>query len=330
MKKKSVAEETDDILVMSCDGKGIVMREEDLRKETRRAAERSRKKGKKVTRLKPGEKSNRKRMSTVAAIYCVSPNIRTAEDVMGLQNNENNPTNENKIRPRPANKRVFASIKKGQDEVIGDMLVESMKRDPDQRRIWALLLDGAEYQLNLARYFIEEAELDVVIILDFIHVLEYVWRAAHCFHPVGSEEAEEWVKERALKILQGKASQVAVGMKRDATSQNFSDKKRGPIDKCANYMLNLKECLCYDKYLAAGLPIATGVIEGACRYLVKDRMELTGARWRLKDAEAVLKLRSLRASGDFDDYWKFHQKEEYKRHYASCSDEFALALLDAA
>lgn len=323
-------EETDDILVMSCDGKGIVMREEDLRKETRRAAERSRKKGKKVTRLKPGEKSNRKRMSTVAAIYCVPPNIRTAEDVMGLQSNENNPTNENKIRPRPINKRVFASIEKGQDEVIGDMLVESMKRDPDQRRTWALLLDGAEYQLDLARYFIEEAELDVVIILDFIHVLEYVWRAAHCFHSVGSEEAEEWVKERALKILQGKASQVAVGMKRDATSQNFTDKKRGPIDKCANYILKLKECLCYDKYLAAGLPIATGVIEGACRYLVKDRMELTGARWRLKDAEAVLKLRSLRASGDFDEYWKFHQKEEYKRHYESCSDEFALALLDAA
>ena len=72
----------------------------------------------------------------------------------------------------------------------------------------------------------------------------------------------------------------------------------------------------YDRYLAAGYPIATGVIEGACRYLVRDRMELTGARWRLVGAEAVLKLRALRASGDFDAYWNFHEAREYERNHA--------------
>lgn len=155
------------------------------------------------------------------------------------------------------------------------------------------------------------------------------------FFPVGSDQAEQWVKKSALKILHGKAVQVATGMKRNACKQKLSDTKHETADKYANYLLKLKEYLRYDEYLAAGLPIATGVIEGACRYLVKDRMDLTGARWRLKDAEAVLKIRSLRASGDFDDYWKFHKEEEYKRHYSacsgpyvSCSDEYDL--LDAA
>ena len=72
----------------------------------------------------------------------------------------------------------------------------------------------------------------------------------------------------------------------------------------------------YDEYLALGLPIATGVIEGACRYLVKDRMERTGARWSLKGAEAVLRLRALWASGDFEAYWAFHEKQEYLRNHA--------------
>ena len=88
------------------------------------------------------------------------------------------------------------------------------------------------------------------------------------------------------------------------------------MDKCADYLLKYRDFLHYDQYLAAGYPIATGVIEGACRYLVKDRMELTGARWSLAGAEAVLQLRALRASGDFEQYWKFHLAQEQLRHHA--------------
>ena len=65
------------------------------------------------------------------------------------------------------------------------------------------------------------------------------------------------------------------------------------------------------------MPIATGVIEGTCRHLVEDRMNLTGARWSLTGAEAVLRLRALRSSNDFDAYWKFHEQQEYERHHAS-------------
>jgi len=67
--------------------------------------------------------------------------------------------------------------------------------------------------------------------------------------------------------------------------------------------------------LNLGLPIATGVIEGACRHLVKDRMDITGAQWRLSSAEAVMRLRALRSSNDFDAYWEFHEFCEHKRNH---------------
>ncbi len=117
-------------------------------------------------------------------------------------------------------------------------------------------------------------------------------------------------------ILQGRSSQVAAGIRRSATLLKLSPQARTPVDKCADYLLKYRDFLRYDEYLAAGYPIATGVIEGACRYLVKDRMELTGARWSLAGAEAVLQLRALRASGDLAPYWKFHLEQEQKRHHA--------------
>jgi hypothetical protein len=119
-----------------------------------------------------------------------------------------------------------------------------------------------------------------------------------------------------VDILLGNSSRVAAGIRISATKLGMSAKKREPIDACATYLINMRKYLRYDRYLAAGYPIATGVIEGVCRHLVKDRMEITGARWSLKGAEAVLKLRSLVASGDFDEYWQFHLQQEYQRNHA--------------
>ncbi len=106
-------------------------------------------------------------------------------------------------------------------------------------------------------------------------------------------------------------------MRRSATCRRLSATQRQAVDTCANYLLKRQKYLRYDEYLARGLPITTGVIDGACRHLIKDRMDLTGARWRLKSAEAVLKLRSLRSSGDFDAYWAFHKQQEFRRNHLS-------------
>ena len=146
-------------------------------------------------------------------------------------------------------------------------------------------------------------------------MIEYLWKAAFVFHSHTSKQAEAWVSKRLLLILEGKSSIVAAGMRRSATLRQLTPSERKPVDTCAKYLLNNAAYLKYDHYLKAGLPIATGVIEGACRHLIKDRMDITGARWSLKGAEAVLRLRSLYISGDWHEYWRFHLKQEYKRNH---------------
>jgi hypothetical protein len=156
-------------------------------------------------------------------------------------------------------------------------------------------------------------DFDLTIVVDIIHVIEYLWDAGRAFHPASGLELESWVRHRLLEILRGKAGLMAGGMRRSATLRGMSPKAREPVDTCAHYLLKYSPYLRYDHCLSQGLPIATGVIEGACRHLVKDRMDVTGARWSLTGAEAVLRLRALRSSQDFDEYWAFHEAREYER-----------------
>jgi hypothetical protein len=301
-------ESMQDLLVLTTDGKGIVMHEEDLREATAKAAQQSNRQRK--TRLSPGEKRQRKRMATVASVYSTPRFERSAEDILG--NHQEPPQ-----RPAIVNKRVWASVQLEAKSVISSAFVEAEQRDPQHKREWVVLVDGEEHQLEYVKAAAKATAVEVTIVLDFIHVLEYVWKAAFCFFASGSEEAETWVMERALRILQGNASDVAAGIRRSATLQALSAKERENADKCADYLLKYRPYLHYDQYLAKGYPIATGVIEGACRHLVCDRMDITGARWRLERAEAVLQIRALRSSDDFEEYWQFHKLQEFKRNHLS-------------
>jgi hypothetical protein len=167
--------------------------------------------------------------------------------------------------------------------------------------------------------------ITVTVVIDFIHVLEYLRKAAWSFFDKGEPAAEEWVADQARKILRGKSAQVA-GVRRRATTYGYSPAERAGADECARYLDNKKDYLGYATALAKGWPIATGVIEGAARWLVKDRMDITGARWSLEGAEAILKLRALIASGDFDAYWRFHLRREHERiHHARYRDGLTLA-----
>jgi hypothetical protein len=182
---------------------------------------------------------------------------------------------------------------------------------------WVALVDGNETQLGDMLECAPHDGVELTLIVDLIHVLEYVWKAAWAFHAEGSREAEQWVSERLLEILRGHASLVAGGMRRSATRQGLKAKERAAVDDCADHLSKYSAHLHYDEYLAAGLPIATGVIEGACRPLIQDRMGITGARWSLRGAEAVLRACALRSSGDFDEYWAFHQEAELTRNHLS-------------
>ena len=305
------------LLVMSVDGKGVVVRKEDLREATRKQAEATT--HKLQVRLSRGEKHNRKRMATVAAVYEVAPHVRTAEQILGQDETPSD-------RPKIAHKRVWASLRQPPAEVIEQMFAEAERRDPRHERTWLVLVDGLEAQLREVEAALARHRTDGVIIQDFVHVLEYLWKAAYCLHAEGTPEAEAWVLSHAQAILKGNVGEVAAGMRRSATRQALSQDARIPVDKCADYLLKNKVRFDYATALANGWPIATGIIEGACRYLVKDRMDLTGARWSLDGAEAVLRLRALRASGDFEDYMTFHHRQEHQRNYPPAPKTDALKL----
>jgi hypothetical protein len=299
------------VLVLTADGKGIVVRMEDLREATRQAAQNTNHKLQK--RLTKGEKRNRKRMAEVAAVYLVEPFVRDAEDVV----RELRPLHDVKTRrPRPTHKRVWASVVQDAADVIDEAFQQAQRLDPTHEHRWVVVVDGNPDQIRAVLKIAARYRVKVTLILDVIHVLEYLWKAAYCFHPDASQEAEAWVTERLRALLTGHdPSQVAAGIRRSATRQQLSAAKREAADSCARYLINKRKLLGYAEALRQGFPIASGVIEGACRYLVKDRMDRTGARWSLHGAEAVLRLRAIRTNGDFDDYWLFHLQQEYDRNH---------------
>jgi hypothetical protein len=295
------------LLVISADGKGIVMHPNSLREATRKAMEREA--HKQHTRLSPGEKRNRKRMATVVSVYEVDPYPRTVEQILDPEQ----PPDEK--RPRPERKRTWARVEADQGTVIEQAFEEAVRRDPDQQMRWVVLADGQEDLLRQIAAAAKRYKVDIVVVQDFVHVLEYLWKAAYALHPQNAEERERWVMDRAGAILRGRAHDVAVGLRRAATRKPLSQSEHKPLDKAADYIDNNRQRLQYDRALANGLPIATGVIEGACRRLVKDRINITGARWGLQRAEAILKLRSLKISGDLPAYLAFHFQQERKRNY---------------
>jgi len=148
-------------------------------------------------------------------------------------------------------------------------------------------------------------------------VLEYIWKAARCFHEEDDPKIESWVLDRALEVLDGEALGVAEDIRRQTSLARLDVAWRRLATQSADYLTNKAPFLDYPTALEHGWPIATGVIEGACRHLVKDRMDITGARWGLAGAEAVLKLRALVINGDFEDYWHYHLRCEHHRVHAS-------------
>lgn len=308
--RPEIAAKPGQLLVMSLDGKGVVVRAADLTAHTAKKARTSRHKLQK--RLSPGEKRNRKRMATVAAVYTVDRFKRKPSDIARPPQ-----AAERKVPPRPVGKRVWASLERTTKQVVAEMFEEAFRQDPTGSKHWVCLTDGNPTQIRLVKQRAAAIGVKLVIVLDIIHVLEYLWKAVTAFHPASTTAAESWVTERLERILEGRSSQVAAGMRRSATCRKLSKTARAAVDRCCNYLLKLRPHLQYDLYLKAGFPIATGVIEGACRHLIKDRMDVTGARWSLAGAEAILKLRSLKSSGDFDAYWTFHEASERERNHAS-------------
>ncbi|MFF0290981.1 ISKra4 family transposase [Streptomyces sp. NPDC005262] len=250
----------------------------------------------------------------VACVFDTAPAPRRPHDIVHPPGgrSESRPP-----RPGPKAERKWctASVIRPPEQVITDAFDQAQARDPQHLRDWIVLVDGARHQLDLIQDEASRRDIRLHVLLDFVHVPEYCWTAAHAFHPVGSREAETWAADKLTAILAGHADRAAAEMTVQAAAERLPATRRAAVTTCHRYLTGHLDQLHYDTALAAGWPIATGAVEGACRHLIADRLDITGARWGLDGAEAVLRLRALITNGDFEDYWIFHTAREHQRLY---------------
>jgi hypothetical protein len=297
-------------LAISGDGKGVAMLPEARRSRAKDPDQRVRTFEK---RAGTGEKKGCKRMAETGAVFDVVLEPRTPEQVMGPD-----PASSTKP-PRAQNRWYTCDITASRDVTAGKIFDQADRRDPGHLRTWIALLDGDNYQLGLFQAQAAARGITLAIVIDFIHVLEYLWKAAWCFHPPRDPAMEDWVTAQALDILHGRVPEVIARITRLAAGHppEPGSEHAKIIRKTLSYLQNKQPFMDYPRALANGWPIATGVIEGACRHLVQDRMGITGARWSLPGAQAMLWLRAINASGDTSAYWDWHITQERQRNHLS-------------
>jgi len=307
------------LLVLSVDGKGIVMRPADLREATRKKAERDRAAG----RLGDDGHAGRKRMATIGAVYDAEPAPRRPHDIITLaktgKKKHKKKTNKKDRKKRPGPKAVrkwlTASVAADAADVIAAVFDQAEARDPGHLRPWIVLVDGATAQIDAIRAEAARRNAPIHILIDVIHVLQYLHAAARVLHGDG-EQADTAVAEWALTILNGRSADVTDRLAATADARHDPEDRK-KIGETVTYLRNKHDHLRYDTALANGWPIATGIVEGAARHLIADRLDITGARWSLAGAEAVLKLRALISNGDLDTYWRYHVNQERQRNHTT-------------
>jgi len=310
--------------VISADGKGVAMRPEARRPETARKA------GKRPgqafgKRLGTGQKSGCKRIAETGVVFDVTgpEEPRTPEQIMGRAPGQGAPEG-----PRAVNRWYIADITASCAGTIAALFDEAERRDPGHARTWIALVDGNRHQIDVITAEAAARDVEITILIDFIHVIEYLWKAAWCFCPPRDPAAEDWVIAQGLDILHGRAAQVITRIEAAAAADppRPGSEHARIIRATVGYLTAKQPHLDYPAALAAGWPIATGVIEGACRHLIADRMGITGARWGLAGAQAMLWLRAIAANGDHDAYWAWHiTREHHRNHLSRYQDSLTLA-----
>jgi hypothetical protein len=300
-----------EVVVASGDGKGVVMRRPA--DDPAPAAHRTK-----------GEKASRKQMAMVASVYTVDRHVRTPEEVVAaLFRDPRAEGDAPPARPRPRNKRVMASLARAEAEggqaavdLVHDWmlneLIERNRQDGQWQRPMAFLYDGQESLWDAREGHLPAAGVDI---LDLLHVTPRLWKAAHVFHKEKSAGAEAFVRERCLRVLQGRVGGVIRGLREMATKHGLSGGKKKALAQVCAYLEKNRPRMRYDAYLAAGYPIASGVIEGACRHLVKDRLERAGMHWTPRGAQAMLDVRSMHVEGDWDGYQAYRIAREARDLY---------------
>ena len=308
------------IQVVQFDGKGVPV----IKKEAAKLKARNGK----------GEKRQKKKEAMVGVSYTVNKNVRTplevADNLIYPERKKAKKEADEKadvivLRPPKAqNIRRMASLERSKKEVAEEIMEDAQKRNPDNKRPWVVVMDGALGLWNLvAKTF---CGTDYVGVLDIIHVLEYLWMAGNAIYGEKDPKTEKWVYKKLLSILQGKVGRVIGGLKQTLKKQKkLSKSKQEAIEKVIRYFENHRQWMDYDKYLKEGFPIGSGVVESTCGHTVKDRMEGTGRRWSIEGAESTLLLRSVYTSSDWNIYWEWYMRLERIRLYGCVFKSMGIA-----
>lgn len=297
------SQEEAEIVVATADGKGVPMRR-PLTERVRRGPRRGK-----------GEKANQKQMAYVGAVYTIDRFRRTTEQVVDELARKERVAD----RPAPQHKRVWAEMTQvaqgesctGRERLFVEMAIDAAARDPQRNKTLICLMDGEAALWNVQREWLPRA----VCILDLFHALERLWDVAHVFHREGSREAQQFVDHHLRMLLEGKVGYVIGRFKRLRDQHALRGSRRRVVSSAIGYYEHKRRHMKYDEYLAAGYPVGSGVAEGACRHVVKDRLEQTGMRWTVKGAQAMLHLRAVYLNGDWNKFVNYRIETEQAALY---------------
>ena len=276
--------------------------------------------------------SEGKKMALIGAIYTIAPYVRTPEQMLNTLFPTPS-TSKPPPRPKPVAKYVRGSLERDALDTmapsyqcifswLGD---EHRQRNPNGKQPVVILMDGQKSLWNGAQEHF--SQIDYVEILDLMHALDYLWDAAALLYP-GNEQGQRrgFVKQQTHQLLNGQVVNVINYLQSQIAT--LAPSQQCALDDIIGYLRNNTPRMSYDQYLQAGYPIASGVIEGACRHVVCDRMEHSGMRWGISGAQAMLKLRCIGINQDWEDFMAFHVKRENQRLYSvsPANDEYFLSM----
>jgi hypothetical protein len=280
--------------------------------------------------MKAGPKPGRKKIALLGSVYTVDPFVRTPQAVLeALFRPPGESAKASEARPEPCFKRLRGSLirdsactsKPSYQEIFGWMAQQVRARNPAGQRVLILLMDGQQSLWDAGLTHLPEEAFQITEILDLLHACGYLWAAAHLFHPAGSAKALRFVRRRVHRLLRGEVNAVVRGLRQKGARATLSATRAETLAGICGYFETHSHRMAYDAYLAAGYPIASGVIEGACRHVVKDRMERSGMRWVLEGAHAMLRLRSIHLSGLWDPFMRFHIDRDCRRLYPHAAND---------
>jgi len=268
---------------------------------------------------KRGPRPGTKREACLGSVYSIDRFVRSAEagvdDVVRKQRSQDRPLPQNKVLRAALTHEVNGEEINGKDVIVewfGEQ-IGARQTSPSQELV--CVMDGAPALWKQVRGLMKTLGVTIVCILDIFHVMDYLWDAARCMHGSDDKAAEAFVTDRLRRILEGDVGRVIGGLRQMLTKGKFSSSKRKTLTTVIKYLDRKKKVMRYDEYLAKGYPIGSGVVEGACGHVVKDRMEGSGMRWSVRGAQAMLDLRCVYLNEDWDDFHDYRIKKRIHNMY---------------